>query len=136
MALTKDLPSSYDQGLSIEQAFKTSKVPILIEFYSDSCGTCKTLTPIIHDLYLQNYKDRLTVVMMDVSDPANQDIAKLFGVDALPAVYIFDHHHMKKHQIKSEDLTSKVKIHQALDAALVQISSSAVKPQTASSAQP
>lgn len=132
MALTKDLPSAYDKGLTIEQAFKTSKVPLLIEFYSDSCGTCKTLTPVIHHLHRTRYQDRLTVVMMDVSDPDTQDIARLFGVDTLPAVYVFDHQNMKKHQIKPEDLTSKDRFQQALDAALLQTSSSEAKPQAAS----
>jgi thiol-disulfide isomerase/thioredoxin len=132
MALTKDLPSSYDPGLSIEQAFKTSKVPLLIEFYSDSCGTCKILTPVIHDLHRTRYKDRLTVVMLDASEPSTQDIARLFGVDSLPAVYVFDHHHMKKHEIKPEDLTSRARIQQAIDAALLQTGSSESKPQAAS----
>src|SRR5690242_14555768 len=95
MWMTKDLPSSYDPGLSIEQAFKSSKVPILVEFYSDSCGTCKRLSPIIHELKDGPYKDRLTLVMLDVSEPSNQEIAKLFGVDSLPGLYVFDHHNMK-----------------------------------------
>jgi thioredoxin 1 len=122
MAMTASLPSSYDNGLTIEQAFKTSKVPILIEFYSDTCGSCKKLAPVIHDLQTTRYKDRLTMVMMDVDDPATRDIAQLFGVDALPALYVFDHHHMKKHQIKTEELTSQATIEAAIDGALVKTS--------------
>lgn len=131
MTLTKDLPSSFDKGLTIEQAFKTSKVPLLIEFYTDTCGTCKKVTPVIHDLHQTHYKDRLTVVMMDVADPAVQEVARLFGVDSLPAVYVFDHHRMKKHEIKSFDLISKAKIQQALDVVLAKLST---KPETVSSA--
>jgi thiol-disulfide isomerase/thioredoxin len=118
MWMTKDLPSSYDPGLSIEQAFKTSKVPILVEFYSDSCGTCKRLSPIIHELKDGPYKNRLTLVMLDVSEPSNQDIARLFGVDSLPGLFVFDHHNMKKHQIKPEDFVSKGTLQQAIDEAL------------------
>ncbi len=118
MWITKDLPSSYDTGLPIEKAFKTSKVPLLIEFYSDTCGTCKTLAPVIHDLQEGRYKNRLTLVMLDVSEPANQDIARLFGVDALPGLYVFDHHHMKKHQIKPEDIASQATLQRAIDDAL------------------
>jgi len=118
MWITKDLPSSYDTGLSIEKAFKTSKVPLLIEFYSDTCGTCKTLAPVIHALQEGRYKNRLTLVMLDVSEPANQDIARLFGVDALPGLYVFDHHHMKKHQIKPEDMTSQATLQRSIDAVL------------------
>ncbi len=116
--MTKDLPSSYDPGVSIETAFKTSKVPLLVEFYSDTCGTCKQLTPVIHELKEGPYKHRLTLVMLDVSEPANQDIAKLFGVDALPGVFVFDPHHMKKYPIKPEFFTSKGTLQQAIDHAL------------------
>jgi len=118
MWITKDLPSSYDTGLPIEKAFKTSNVPLLIEFYSDSCGTCKTLAPVIHDLQEGQYKNRLTLVMLDVSESANQDIARLFGVDALPGLYVFDHHHMKKYQIKPEEMTSQTTLQHAIDVAL------------------
>lgn len=116
--MTRDLPSSYDTGLTIEKAFKTSKAPLLIEFYSDSCATCKRLTPVIHALEEGPYQGRLTLVMLDVSEGANQDIARLFGVDSLPALYVFDHHHMKKHAIQPEDFTSQAKLQKALDEAL------------------
>ncbi len=116
--MTKDLPSSYDPGLSIEKAFKSSKVPLLVEFYSDTCGTCKKLTPIIHELETGPYKDRLTLVMLDVGEPSNQQIAQLFGVDSLPGVFVFDQHHMKKHAIKPENFVSKGTLQLALDQAL------------------
>lgn len=118
--ITRTLPSSHDPGLSIDKAFKTSKVPLLVEFYSDTCGTCQKLTPVIHELKDGPYKDRLTLVMLDVTEPANQDIAKLFGVDALPGVFIFDHHHMKKYPIQPENFVSKGTLQQAIDSALSQ----------------
>jgi len=118
MYMMRELPSSYDSGLTIEKAFKSSKVPLLIEFYSDTCNTCRRMAPMIHELYETHYKQRLTVVMMDVSDPGNQDIARLFGVDSLPALYIFDHHRMKKYRIRSEDFSSKGTLQQAIDEAL------------------
>lgn len=118
MILTRDLPSNYDTGLTIEQAFKTSKVPILVEFYTDTCGTCRRLAPILHELYTTEYKNRLTVVMMDVEDPQNHDIAQLFGVDSLPGLFVFDHNNMKKYQIKPEDFVSKGTLQQAIDEAL------------------
>ena len=55
----KSLPSAYDPGLSIEKAFKTAKTPLLIEFYTDSCGTCRKVTPLVHETYKQ-YRNKLT----------------------------------------------------------------------------
>jgi thioredoxin-like negative regulator of GroEL len=118
--MTRDLPSAYDTGLTIEKAFKTSQVPLLIEFYSDDCGTCKRLSPIIHDLQQNTYKNRLTMVMMDVTDPGNQDIAQMFGVDALPALYVFDHKHMKKYVIPAESFISRETVSKKIDEILDQ----------------
>jgi thioredoxin-like negative regulator of GroEL len=125
--MTRDLPSTYDQGLTIEKAFKTSKVPLLIEFYSDTCGTCKRLAPVIHALESGPYQGRLTLVMMDVSEGANQDIARLFGVDSLPGLYVFDHRHMKKHAIPAEAFTSQARLQKAIDEALA-LSSAPARP--------
>ena len=134
MMISQSLPSSYDTGLSIEHAFKTSKVPLLVEFYSDTCGTCKRMAPLIHTLQENRYKNRLTVVMMDVDNPENAQIAKLFGVDSLPGLFVFDHKHMKKHQIQAEEFTSRERLQQAIDKALSQtkVGRSANGPQPAS----
>lgn len=113
--ITKDLPSTYDTGLTIGQAFKTSRVPLLIEFYSDTCGTCRRVAPWVHDLIETRYRGRLTLVMMDVNEPETRSIAELFGVNSLPALYIFDHHHMKKHVIPVESLVSKASLEQAVE---------------------
>lgn len=117
--ITKDLPSSYDTGLTIEKAFKTSKEPLLIEFYSDSCGACRRVAPVVHQLSETRYKNRLTTVMMDVDDPDTRSIAELFGVNTLPALYIFDHHHMKKHAIPIESFVSTELLTKTIDELLL-----------------
>jgi len=119
MWTTKDLPSTYDTGLTIEQAFKTSRVPLLIEFYSDTCGTCKRLAPVIHEMQTSTFKGRMTLVMMNVDEPENQDIARLFGVDSLPALYVFDHKHMKKHTIPPEAFISQITLQKTIEQALL-----------------
>lgn len=116
--ITKDLPSTYDTGLTIEKAFKTSKAPLLIEFYSDTCGACRRVAPVVHQLAETRYKDRLTTVMMDVDDADTRSIAELFGVNTLPALYVFDHHHMKKHAIPAESFVSNQKLTQTIDGLL------------------
>lgn len=119
MMLSKDLPSSFDPGLQIDEAFKTSQVPLLIEFYSDTCTTCKRVAPMIHTLAGETYKDKLTLVMLDMDDPANLDIARLFGVDTLPGIYVFNFKKMKKHQIDSETFLSEKTLAKAIDDVLV-----------------
>ncbi len=114
MIQTQGLPSSFDPGLSIDEAFKTSKVPVFIEFYTDTCSTCRKVSPWVHDLVKEKYKDQLTLVMIDVEYPENQQVAQLFGVEELPAMYVFDFKNMKKHPIESKYFGSRDGIDQAL----------------------
>lgn len=121
MVLTRDLPSSFDPGITVQQAFQTSQVPLLIEFYSDTCATCKRVTPILHDLKSREYQDRLTLVMVNVEEPDNQMVAQLFGVDELPGLYLFDHHHMKKFQIEPRAMENEGTLKGAIDEALTRL---------------
>ena len=125
--ITKDLPSSYDTGLTIEKAFKTSKAPLLIEFYSDTCGACRRVAPLVHTLSETRYKNRLTPVMMDVDDSDTRSIAELFGVNTLPALYIFDHHHMKKHAIPAESFVSTDLLTKTMDDLLLRTGTTVAK---------
>ncbi|MEB3286002.1 MAG: thioredoxin family protein [Vampirovibrionales bacterium] len=118
MIATAGLPSSYDPGVTIDDAFKSAKTPLLVEFYSDSCSTCKHVSPILHELSQQDYRNKVMLVMMDVEDPAHFEVAKLFGVNELPSVYVFDFHRMKKQQIRPEAFPTKKTMQNAIDKAL------------------
>lgn len=117
MLINSNLPSSYDSGLTIQKAFQTSKVPLLVEFYSDTCGTCQKVAPLVHEIGKQQ-KNRLTVVMMNVEEPDTQDIAQLFGVTELPALFVFDFKKMKKQKIDSTAFGSKEALEKAIAKAL------------------
>lgn len=95
------LPSTYDTGLTLDEAFKTSKVPVLIEFYADSCQSCRRLAPIMHEV-MESNEGKITPVMLDVSNDDTKMVAELFGLEELPGVYVFDTKHMKKEQIAAE----------------------------------
>lgn len=106
MFITSQLPSSYDPGLSVMQAFQTAKTPLLIEFYSDDCSTCKKVTPLLHNTYNKSLKSKLTLVMVDVNAPENEEVARLFGIEQLPSIFVFDFKHMKKQEIDIQSLAS------------------------------
>ncbi len=120
MVLSGQLPSAYDPGISVDEAFKTSKHPLLIEFYSDTCSSCRTVTPLIHQVYDNQYTDKLTLVMVDINDQDGYQISQLFGVESIPAVFTFDFKQMKKNELKTEDLFSRKSLVLALDTALNQ----------------
>ncbi|MBY0449609.1 MAG: conjugal transfer protein TraF [Cyanobacteria bacterium] len=108
------LPSSFDKGLTIQTAFKQAKTPLLIEFYSDTCSTCQRLTPLMHQIYLERYPKELTWVMIDMDQADNAPIAQLFGVNELPAVFLFDPRRMKKQRIELGDFVTPQSLTQAI----------------------
>lgn len=109
----QNIPSSYDSGLTIDEAFKTSKTPLLVEFYSDTCGTCRQVAPMVHEIELQ-HKDKLTLVMINTDAPENQQFAELFGVDALPSLFVFDPMHMKKQPVPATSFGSQVALEKTI----------------------
>ena len=61
-------------------------VPVLVEFYSDSCIPCKQMSPILGDLE-DDYEGRLKVVKVNVNfDGA---LGETYGVMASPTVLFF-----------------------------------------------
>jgi thiol-disulfide isomerase/thioredoxin len=113
-------PSKYDTGLTIEQATKQSNKPLLIEFYSDDCGTCRQLTPLIHNVQAK-YKDNATFVMVDVYDKKNAMFVELFKIDVIPSLYVFDAKHMQKIEIPGKYLYTETDIAGGIDRSLKQL---------------
>jgi thiol:disulfide interchange protein len=116
----QQLPSRFDTGMSLDKAFKQSPTPLLVEFYSDTCRTCQQVTPGIHQLVTEQFKGKLTMVMVDTNNPDNQMFAQLFGVSTLPAVYTFNPKKMKKHVVPLTLLNKPAELATFLNTILVQ----------------
>lgn len=58
-----------------------SELPVLVEFYSDSCIPCKQMSPILEDLE-EDYEDRLRIVKVNVNFDAA--LAESYQVMASP----------------------------------------------------
>ena len=93
--------------------------PLLIEFYADSCGTCKQLTPTIHKVQEQ-YKGKATFVMVDVYSKQSF-VADLFKIDVIPTLYLFDPKHMQKIEIPSKYLYNETDLSKGIDRGLSQL---------------
>lgn len=113
------VPSHFDSGLTVEQATQKSTQPLLIEFYADSCGTCKQLTPTIHKVQEQ-YKGKATFVMVDVYSKQSF-VADLFKIDVIPTLYLFDPKHMQKIEIPSKYLYSETDLSKGIERGLGQL---------------
>ncbi|RDJ35189.1 MAG: thioredoxin [Crenarchaeota archaeon] len=60
-----------------------SAVPVIVDFYSPSCGPCKALVPILEALEKEN---EISVVKVNVEN--NIGLATKHGITALPTIFI------------------------------------------------
>jgi len=70
-----------------EENFETevlkSPVPVLVEFYSDSCIPCKQMSPILGDIE-DEYENRAKVVKVNVN--FDETIAQKYKIMASPTI--------------------------------------------------
>ena len=64
-----------------------SKVPVLLDFYGDSCGPCKVLSPIIDELAEENEG---TALVAKVNTAYNPELSHLFKIKSIPTLIFFD----------------------------------------------
>ncbi|MDR1959812.1 MAG: thioredoxin [Planctomycetaceae bacterium] len=64
-----------------------SDVPVLVDFWSASCGPCRLIVPVLEELAAENDGD-VKIVKVNVMD--NMNTAARYGVDMLPTLMIFN----------------------------------------------
>ena len=60
--------------------------PVLIDFYAEWCGPCKTMSPMIEELG-QAYKGKLRVLKVDVDK--NPKASQFYGIQGIPTFIIY-----------------------------------------------
>lgn len=63
-----------------------SQLPVLVDFWAEWCGPCKTIAPIIEEL-AKEYNDKLKIGKLDVD--SNPGIATQYGVMSIPTLIFF-----------------------------------------------
>jgi len=86
-----------------------SDVPVLVDFWSTSCGPCRLLVPVLEELAGEN-ADTVKVVKVNVME--NMSVAGRYGVDMLPTLMIFNDGNVVERMI---GVVAKEKLQAALD---------------------
>lgn len=61
-------------------------VPVIVDFYTEWCGPCKSLTPAIEDYFKQEQSFKLVKVNVD----KHNSVAEKYNVSNIPSVFLFD----------------------------------------------
>ena len=71
---------------SFEPEVLKSEVPVLVDYWAEWCGPCKSIAPMLEDV-AKEYNGRLKVAKMNVDE--NQSMPARFGIRGIPTLMLF-----------------------------------------------
>ncbi len=71
---------------SFEPVVLKSEVPVLVDYWAEWCGPCKSIAPIL-DQVAKEYDGRLKIAKINVDE--NQQVPAKFGIRGIPTLMLF-----------------------------------------------
>lgn len=71
---------------SFQELIQAPGMPVLVDFYADWCGPCKTMAPIIEQV-AKNHSGKVKVIKINVDH--NQAVAQQYRIQGIPTLVLF-----------------------------------------------
>jgi len=71
---------------SFEPEVLNSDVPVLVDYWAEWCGPCKSIAPILIEV-AKEYGGRLKIAKINVDE--NQQVPARFGIRGIPTLMLF-----------------------------------------------
>ena len=97
-----------------EQNVLKSEIPVLVDFFADWCGPCKTQSPILEELS-KDYDGKIKIVKVDIDVDGNKELATKYGVLSVPTLTLFSNGEVKDTTV---GVSSKKKLEQKFEQVL------------------
>jgi thioredoxin 1 len=97
---------------NFEQVVLQSNRPVLVDFWAEWCGPCRTLAPIVEAI-AEQYAGAAEIVKLDVDD--NPSVTQRYGIQGIPTLIVFKDGEEKERIIGA---SSKETISRVIDKAL------------------
>ena len=72
--------------------------PVLLDFWSERCGPCKTIAPLLEEL-ADEYAGKLTIAKINIDD--NPKVPAQYGVRSVPMLTIFNRGKVEANKVGS-----------------------------------
>ena len=83
--LKQAVPVDLDEQ-NFHEFVKKATLPILVDFFSPTCGPCQMMMPIVDSL-AQKHSNKFIIAKVDTS--RNQQIASFFNIRGVPSFFFF-----------------------------------------------
>lgn len=101
---------------NFEQIVLQSEAPVLVDFWAEWCGPCRTLAPTV-DAVAKKYTGNVLVAKLNVDD--NPSVTQRYGVQGIPTLILFNHGEEKERIV---GVVNKEEISRTLDKHLSAVS--------------
>jgi len=71
---------------SFEQEVLGSDTPVLVDYWAEWCGPCKSIAPILDEI-ANEYSDRIRVAKLNIDD--NPSTPPKYGIRGIPTLMLF-----------------------------------------------